>query len=106
MAGSPIYTVSGVEDVCQPELEPTLERFYRGTGLEALARIKPDAETVQDLIPLLDDENDPIAEAAVEALGSLGELAKPALPKLRAMAKAEDVGLREAAQAAVKAIEK
>ncbi len=40
LAGAPIYTVSGVEDLAQPQLHDTLQRYFRGTGLEAPARIK------------------------------------------------------------------
>ena len=40
LAGAPIYTISGVEDLRQPALRDTLDRYYRGTGLDAQARIK------------------------------------------------------------------
>ena len=40
LAGAPIYSISGVEDLRQPELSDTLERYYRGTGLAAQERIK------------------------------------------------------------------
>lgn len=40
LGGAPIVTVSSVRDVLSPELAPTLERFYRGTGLAAPERIK------------------------------------------------------------------
>jgi 4-hydroxyphenylacetate 3-monooxygenase len=40
LAGAPTYTISGVEDLQQPALSDTLERYYRGTGMEAHERIK------------------------------------------------------------------
>ncbi len=40
LAGAPIYTVSGVEDLRHAELAPVLERYFRGTGLAAGDRIK------------------------------------------------------------------
>ena len=40
LAGAPIYTVSGVEDVVSEELRPTIDQYYRGTGLPAVDRLK------------------------------------------------------------------
>jgi len=40
LAGAPIYTVSGVEDLQNPELRPTIDHYFRGTGVEAVERIK------------------------------------------------------------------
>ena len=40
LAGALTYTISGVEDLQQPALSDTLERYYRGTGMEAHERIK------------------------------------------------------------------
>ncbi len=40
LAGAPIYTVSGPSDLLNEELRPTIDRFYRGTGLDAEHRIK------------------------------------------------------------------
>lgn len=40
LAGAPIYTVSSVRDLQTPELEPLIERYYRGTGLDGPERIK------------------------------------------------------------------
>ena len=40
LAGGPIVTVSSVQDLKQPELDPIIERYFRGTGLGAIDRIK------------------------------------------------------------------
>ena len=40
LAGAPIYTVSGPADLANEELRPTIDRFYRGTGIDAERRIK------------------------------------------------------------------
>ena len=40
LAGAPIYTVSGPQDLLNPELRPTIDQYFRGTGLDAEARIK------------------------------------------------------------------
>jgi 4-hydroxyphenylacetate 3-monooxygenase len=40
LAGAPIFTVSSHLDLKQPELEDTINRYFRGTGLEAHERIK------------------------------------------------------------------
>ncbi len=40
LAGAPIYTVSGPADLANPELRPTIDRYFRGSGLEAVERIK------------------------------------------------------------------
>ncbi|MEZ5266794.1 MAG: 4-hydroxyphenylacetate 3-hydroxylase N-terminal domain-containing protein [Acidimicrobiales bacterium] len=40
LAGSPIYTVSSPKDLTNPELRPTIDRYFRGTGLDAHDRIK------------------------------------------------------------------
>jgi 4-hydroxyphenylacetate 3-monooxygenase len=40
LAGAPIVTVSSVQDLRQPELDPIIERYFRGTGLAAVDRIK------------------------------------------------------------------
>ncbi len=40
LAGAPIYTISGPQDLLNPELRPTIDQYFRGTGLEAEARIK------------------------------------------------------------------
>ena len=40
LAGAPIVTVSSVADLRQPELDPIIERYFRGTGLAAADRIK------------------------------------------------------------------
>ncbi len=40
LAGAPIVTVSSVADLGQPELDPIIERYFRGTGLAAADRIK------------------------------------------------------------------
>jgi 4-hydroxyphenylacetate 3-monooxygenase len=40
LAGAPIYTVSGPADLNSDELRPTIDRYYRGTGIEAEQRIK------------------------------------------------------------------
>lgn len=40
LAGAPIYTVSGVADLENEELRPTIDRYFRGTGLDAVDRIK------------------------------------------------------------------
>jgi 4-hydroxyphenylacetate 3-monooxygenase len=40
LAGAPIYTVSSVKDLQTPELEPIIERYYRGTGLPGPERVK------------------------------------------------------------------
>ncbi|MGF1600032.1 MAG: 4-hydroxyphenylacetate 3-hydroxylase family protein [Acidimicrobiales bacterium] len=40
LAGAPIYTVSAPADLANPELRPTLDRYFRGTGLDAEARLK------------------------------------------------------------------
>lgn len=40
LAGAPIYTVSSFRDLKNPELRPTIDRYYRGTGMEAEQRIK------------------------------------------------------------------
>lgn len=40
LAGAPIYTVSGPADLQSEELRPTIDRFYRGTGVDAEQRIK------------------------------------------------------------------
>ncbi len=40
LAGSPIVTVSSLKDLQSPELDPIIERYFRGTGLPAHDRIK------------------------------------------------------------------
>lgn len=40
MAGAPIHTVSGVADLKNEELRPTIDQYFRGTGMEAVDRIK------------------------------------------------------------------
>ena len=40
LGGSPLYTVSSYRDLLSEELQPLLERYYRGTGLPAQERIK------------------------------------------------------------------
>lgn len=40
VAGAPIYTVSGVADLKNEELRPTIDQYFRGTGMEAEQRIK------------------------------------------------------------------
>jgi 4-hydroxyphenylacetate 3-monooxygenase len=40
LAGAPIYTVSSYRDLQNPELQPLIERYYRGTGLAGADRIK------------------------------------------------------------------
>lgn len=40
LAGAPIYTISGVADLRNPELRPTIDQYFRGTGIEAEERIK------------------------------------------------------------------
>ncbi len=40
LAGAPIYTVSGPADLASEELRPTIDRYFRGTGIDAEARIK------------------------------------------------------------------
>ena len=40
LAGAPSYTVSSVADLLAEELRPTIDQYYRGTGLPARDRIK------------------------------------------------------------------
>ncbi len=40
LAGAPIYTVSSPRDLLDDELRPTIDRYFRGTGLEADERLK------------------------------------------------------------------
>ncbi|MDH4145163.1 MAG: Pyoverdin chromophore biosynthetic protein pvcC [Acidimicrobiia bacterium] len=40
LAGAPIYTVSGPADLANPELRATIDRYFRGSGLDAEARLK------------------------------------------------------------------
>jgi 4-hydroxyphenylacetate 3-monooxygenase len=40
LAGAPTFTVSSPADLTTPELEPIIERYYRGTGLTGPERIK------------------------------------------------------------------
>ena len=40
LAGAPIYTVSSPADLKSDELRPTIDRYFRGTGIEAEERIK------------------------------------------------------------------
>lgn len=40
LAGSPIYTISSAKDMKVDELRPSIDRYYRGTGLDAHQRIK------------------------------------------------------------------
>jgi 4-hydroxyphenylacetate 3-monooxygenase len=40
LAGAPIYTVSSPRDLLNPDLRPTLDRYFRGTGLDAEARLQ------------------------------------------------------------------
>jgi len=40
LAGAPIYTVSSVRDMHTAELQPLIERYYRGTGLPGPERVK------------------------------------------------------------------
>ncbi len=40
LAGAPIYTVSSPADLASPELRPIIDRYYRGSGLDALDRVK------------------------------------------------------------------
>ena len=40
LAGAPIYTVSSPADLTNPELRPTIDRYFRGTDIDAHERIK------------------------------------------------------------------
>jgi aromatic ring hydroxylase len=40
LGGAPIVVPSGREDLLSPELRPLIDRFYRGTGVPAVERIK------------------------------------------------------------------
>ncbi len=40
LAGAPIYTVSGPKDLLNQELRPDIDQYFRGTGMDAEARIK------------------------------------------------------------------
>lgn len=40
LAGAPIYTISGPSDYLNPELQPIIDQYYRGTGVKAPDRIK------------------------------------------------------------------
>ena len=40
LAGAPIVTVSSNKDLQVPELSPVIERYFRGSGLPAMERIK------------------------------------------------------------------
>lgn len=40
LAGAPIYTVSSPADLTNPELRPTIDQYFRGTGVDAHDRIK------------------------------------------------------------------
>ena len=40
LAGAPIFTVSSVADVTNPDLAEIVDRYYRGTGLAGPARLK------------------------------------------------------------------
>jgi 4-hydroxyphenylacetate 3-monooxygenase len=40
LAGAPVYTVSSPRDLLDPELRPTIDRYFRGTGLDAEARLQ------------------------------------------------------------------
>jgi aromatic ring hydroxylase len=40
LGGAPLVTPSGREDLLNPELEPLIDRFYRGTGTTATERVK------------------------------------------------------------------
>jgi 4-hydroxyphenylacetate 3-monooxygenase len=40
LGGAPIVAPSGREDLLSPELRPLIDRFYRGTGMPAVERIK------------------------------------------------------------------
>lgn len=40
LAGAPIYTVSGPQDLLTPELRPDIDQYFRGSGLAAEDRIK------------------------------------------------------------------
>ncbi|MBI1878803.1 MAG: Pyoverdin chromophore biosynthetic protein pvcC [Chloroflexi bacterium] len=40
LAGAPIYTVSSVRDMRVSELQPIIDRYYRGTGLAGPERVK------------------------------------------------------------------
>jgi 4-hydroxyphenylacetate 3-monooxygenase len=40
LGGAPLVAPSGREDLCNPELRPLIDHYYRGTGVTALDRIK------------------------------------------------------------------
>ena len=40
LGGAPLVAPSGREDLLNPELRPLIDRYYRGTGMDALERIK------------------------------------------------------------------
>jgi 4-hydroxyphenylacetate 3-monooxygenase len=40
LGGAPIVAPSGREDLLSPELRPLIDRFYRGTGMSAVERVK------------------------------------------------------------------
>lgn len=40
LGGAPIVAPSGREDLLSPELRPLIDRFYRGTGMPAVERVK------------------------------------------------------------------
>ena len=40
LAGAPIVTVSSNKDLLVTELDPIIERYFRGTGIDSIERIK------------------------------------------------------------------
>ena len=40
LGGAPLVTPSGREDLANPDLRPLIDRYYRGTGMNAQDRIK------------------------------------------------------------------
>ena len=40
LAGAPIFTVSSPNDLKNPELRPLIDRYFRGSGIDAEARLK------------------------------------------------------------------
>ena len=40
LGGAPVYTVSSYRDMQTPELQPLIERYYRGTDLPGPERVK------------------------------------------------------------------
>jgi len=77
----------------------------RGPAARSLGKIQGEPDTIIPLlIASIDDAQDGVPEAAIEALGDFGPLSKAAVPKIMPLLRTPDKDLRHAANIAIRKI--